>query len=327
MQTALPTHTPSTTFMCWRMLVLTLVLLFGTAVQARDLKPIEVAPHVYYFAGELGPATMSNEGFMSNAGFVVTDDQVVVIDALGTPALGQAMLDAIRRITTLPVRLVIITHYHADHYYGLQTFKDVGAEVWASHASRGITGTDESRARLEQRKRDLSMFMDDSFRFVTPDRYLESDERVTRGNVNFDIQLIEGGAHAVDDLMVLVNTKQPVLFAGDLFFSGRVPFVGSANTARWLSALQRMSSSKPDVVVPGHGPASSNPLPAIRFTHDYLVYLREQMAKGVEELLGFEETYSRTDWSAFKDIPAFSAANHLNASGVYLEMEAESLRH
>ena len=72
-------------------------------------------------------ASAQNKGFMSNAGFVVTGDGVVVFDALGTPALGRAMLAAIRRITPQPVKRVIVSHYHADHFYGLAAFKDAGA--------------------------------------------------------------------------------------------------------------------------------------------------------------------------------------------------------
>jgi Metallo-beta-lactamase superfamily len=47
---------------------------------------------------------------MSNAGFVVSGDAVVVFDALGTPALGRAMIAAIRKITSAPVRRVVVSH-------------------------------------------------------------------------------------------------------------------------------------------------------------------------------------------------------------------------
>ena len=51
--------------------------------------------------------------------FVVTPGGVVVFDALGTPALGESMVRAIRTITKQPIRRVIVSHYHADHFYGL----------------------------------------------------------------------------------------------------------------------------------------------------------------------------------------------------------------
>lgn len=72
-------------------------------------------------------ASSANEGFMSNAGFVVTDEGVVVFDTLGTAVLGQKLVDAIRTVTLKPIKRVIVSHYHADHIYGLQVFQDLGA--------------------------------------------------------------------------------------------------------------------------------------------------------------------------------------------------------
>ena len=110
-----------------------MALLCGLACQAHAavedirLAPVKVSPHVYYFHGQSGVAGAANKGFMSNAGFVVTNDGVVVFDALASPALGEAMVKAIRAITPQPIRRVIVSHYHADHFYGLQALKAAGA--------------------------------------------------------------------------------------------------------------------------------------------------------------------------------------------------------
>ena len=111
-----------------------LCLLFATSAGAAEppsikskLLPVKVTERVYYVQGQPGLATAANEGFNSNAGFVITGDGVVVIDALGTPALGEALLKAIRTVTPKPVKLVILTHYHADHFYGLPPLKKAGA--------------------------------------------------------------------------------------------------------------------------------------------------------------------------------------------------------
>ena len=97
------------------------LLLLGRAQAAGsappvELTPIQVAPQVYYFQGQAGMASAQNKGFMSNAGFVITRDGVVVFDALATPLLGQAMLTAIARVTAQPVRRVVVSHDHADHF-------------------------------------------------------------------------------------------------------------------------------------------------------------------------------------------------------------------
>ena len=79
---------------------------------------------VYYVVGQPGIPGKDNEGHTSNGGFVVTPEGVVVFDALGTPSLGWDLLQQIRKITDQPIRYIVVSHYHADHIYGLQAFKD-----------------------------------------------------------------------------------------------------------------------------------------------------------------------------------------------------------
>jgi len=114
---------------------LLLLALLG-ALPSQALEPIRVSDSVYFIRGEAGVPSIANRGHTSNAGFVVTREGVVVFDALGTPVLGKELIEAIRRITPAPIRRVIVSHYHADHFYGLPPLKDLGAEIWAHSAAR-----------------------------------------------------------------------------------------------------------------------------------------------------------------------------------------------
>jgi hypothetical protein len=80
------------------------------------------------------------------------------------------------------------------------------------------------------------------------------------------------------------------------------------------------------VVIPGHGGASRDPGRDLSLTRDYLVYLRQAMGRAVRELETFDEAYAKTDWSRFRSLPAFEAANRINAYGTYLLMEQEELQ-
>ena len=109
------------------------LLLAGVPAQAQPdpLRPVQMASDVWFVQGESALGSTANRNFISNAAFVVTREGVVVIDALGSPGLAEALLAAIRRVTPQSVRYVIVTHYHADHIYGLQAFKAAGATIVA----------------------------------------------------------------------------------------------------------------------------------------------------------------------------------------------------
>jgi glyoxylase-like metal-dependent hydrolase (beta-lactamase superfamily II) len=287
------------------------------------VESVRVSEHAYYVQGASGPASTSNEGFNSNAGFVVTSEGVVAIDALGTPALGEALLKAIRRVTDKPLRRVILTHYHADHYYGLGPLKQAGAEVWAHASARGYLSSDDVRRRLEQRSRDLYPWVDENIALVPADRWLEADTSFTLGGVRFDVRHV-GPAHTAEDLVVSLP-REGIVFGGDIVFAGRVPFVGDADSGKWLERIDTLVALKPRAIVPGHGPVSRDPARDLALTRDYLVHVRREMGRAVCAFVPFEEAYAQADWTAFARVPAFEAANRTNAFGTYLQMEKELL--
>jgi glyoxylase-like metal-dependent hydrolase (beta-lactamase superfamily II) len=297
------------------------------AAPAPALEAVQVSPHVYYFRGHAGMASQENRGFMSNAGFVVTPAGVVVFDALATPALGAAMRAAIRKITAQPVNTIIISHYHADHFYGLQSLAAGGAAIWAHKHAQATLQSDLTQTRLAERRASLAPWVDRHTRLVPATRWLDLDAgkafRFTLGGMRFAVIGV-GGAHSQEDLMLLVE-DEAVLFAGDLFFTGRLPFVGEADSKAWLTALEKITASGPKVVIPGHGAASTDPSADLEMTRDYLLFLREQMGKAVSDMTGFDQAYQAVDWSRFEQYPAFRDANRINAYGTYLLMERESL--
>ncbi len=293
------------------------------ADDADVLVPSRVSAHGWFFEGHAGMASAANRGFMSNAGFVVTNDGVVVFDALGTPVLGRAMVAAIRKVTPRPIRRVVVSHYHADHVYGLQALKDASVEIWACRKGEAYFTSGVADERLAQRRVDLYPWVDEKTRVVRPDTWLDGDVDFRMGGLTFRL-VYSGGGHSPEDLMMYV-VEDGLLYAGDLIFSGRIPFVGNGDSRGWLQATNRMLALSPAIVVPGHGPVSRDVARDLTLTHDYLVYLRETMGRAAKDLTPFEEAYAKTDWSRYAQLPAFDAANRINAWGTYLRMEQEEL--
>jgi glyoxylase-like metal-dependent hydrolase (beta-lactamase superfamily II) len=281
-----------------------------------------VAPNVYLVQGMAGAAT-EHEGFISNAGFVVTDEGVVVLDALGSPSLATRMRELVRTVTDRPVVKVVVSHYHADHIYGLQVYKDEGAQVVAPGEALAYLSGPQAAARLAERRETLKPFIDERTRLIHPDVLVDRDMTFSLGGYTFKLQPF-GPVHSDGDMTMLVQPGG-VLFSGDLIFEGRVPFVGDADTRRWVEVLDGLLGSGLEVLVPGHGAASRNAPATLRLTREYLAFLREAMGRAVEEMQPFDEAYAAVDWSRWKDLPAFESANRRNAYAVYLGLENEAM--
>ncbi len=292
-------------------------------VRAQDTPvPAAVAPGVWMVQGGSALGSSANRNFISNAGFVVTGEGVVVIDALGSPALADELLAQIRRITTQPVRWVILTHYHADHIYGLQSFKAAGATVIAHRAAGAYLNSEAAQQRLKASREVLFPWIDENTQLVPADRWIDAPETLMLGGMAFQLQPA-GPSHTPEDLVVYLPALR-TLFAGDLVFRGRVPFVGQADSGHWIAALDALLAQPIDVVVPGHGPASTTARADLQMTRDYLAHLRKTMGDAARNMEPFEEAYANADWSRFDKLPLFKAANRINAYNTYLLMEHEA---
>jgi len=132
-----------------------------------------------------------------------------------------------------------------------------------------------------------------------------------------------GPSHTPEDLVIYLP-QEKVLFAGDLVFRSRVPFVGQADSRQWIKALDSLLSFDATVIVPGHGPLSTEARKDMELTRDYLVYLRTAMGQAAKNLEPFDDAYKAADWSRFEQLPLFRVANRMNAYNSYLLMEREA---
>jgi glyoxylase-like metal-dependent hydrolase (beta-lactamase superfamily II) len=287
---------------------------------------------VWYSTGNSGIPGKDNEGNTSNAGFVVTSGGVVVFDALGTPSLGWALLQQIRKVTDQQIRYVVLSHYHADHIYGLQAFRDhtdaliVAQERAGEYKDNEETADEKASQRLDQRRAALAPWVDANTRVVPPD--ITFNERMTIALGDRRLTLIYAGpAHSSSDIMMMVE-PDGVLFAGDIVQNSRIPFMNSddVSTVQWLHALDEVAKLDPKFIIPGHGRTSTEAKQAIAFTRDYIQYLRDKMSAAVRNWTDFDVAYDRTDWSKYRDIPAFASNNRGNAYRIYLELEQSQFK-
>jgi len=289
---------------------------------APEMLAQKVSPSAWYVEGLGALGSSANQNFISNAAFIVTPAGVVVIDALGSPALADRLTAEIRKVTPLPVTHVIVTHYHADHIYGLQAFKAQGARIIAHRAALEYLNSETARLRLEASRHDLAPWVDEKTHLVPADEWIDGPVELVVGGVRFMLQPV-GPAHTPEDLVVYLP-KEKVLFAGDLVFRSRIPYVGQADSGHWIKSLDTLLSFDSAVIVPGHGPLSSEARKDMELTRDYLIYLRTAMGKAARNMEPFESAYLATDWMAFEHLPLFRVANRMNAYNTSLLMEREA---
>jgi len=304
-----------------------MTLAMAAHVQAASLAPVDmkvqqVSASSWYVEGLSALGTSANQNFISNAAFVVTPAGVVVIDALGSPALADRLMAEIRKISPLPVTHVIVTHYHADHIYGLQAFKAKGARIIAQKAAREYLNSDTARLRMIASRADLAPWIDESTRLVPADEWIDGPRDLVVGGVLFKLQPV-GPSHTPEDLVVYLP-QEKILFAGDLVFRSRIPFVGQADSGHWIKALDTLLTFDANAIVPGHGPMSSEARKDMELTRDYLVYLRSVMGQAAKNMDPFEDAYKAADWMKFEHLPLFRVANRMNAYNTYLLMEKEA---
>jgi glyoxylase-like metal-dependent hydrolase (beta-lactamase superfamily II) len=308
-----------------RGLCLGLILSCLHAVHANEVSPMvlkQVSPSAWYAQGLSALGTSGNQNFISNAGVVITPSGVVVIDALGSPALAVRLVAEIKKLTPLPVTHVLVTHYHADHIYGLQVFKAMGAKIVGHRAALMYLNSDTARLRLEASREQLAPWIDGNTQLVPADEWLDGDKELVVGGVVFQARPV-GPAHTPEDLTFYLPSEK-VLFAGDLVFRSRIPFVGQADSRHWITALDQLLSFDANVIVPGHGPLSTEARKDMQQTREYLVYLRTTMGRAAEAMEPFEEAYKNTDWAQFEHLPLFGVANRMNAYNTFLLMEHEA---
>lgn len=294
----------------------------GQAAREPVMELQKVAENVYFVQGVSALGSPANRNFISNAGFVVTGDSVVVIDALGSPALAEELVQKIRTITPKPISHVLLTHYHADHIYGLQVFEALGAKIVAHAQAREYINSETAHLRLEASRKDLAPWVNEGTRMVPAQQWVSNDNtQLTVGGVDFVLQHM-GPSHTPEDTAIFLP-QSGVLFIGDVVFRNRIPFVGQADSRHWISALDELLKLPVKVMVPGHGPASEQPRQDMQLTRDYLHFLREAMGQAAANLDPFEEAYQATDWSKFSGYPLFKEANRMNAYNTFLLMEQE----
>ncbi len=204
----------------------------------------------------------------SNAGFVVGDDCVLVVDTLVREAPARDFLAEIRKVTNLPIRYVVNTHYHSDHTGGNAVFQETGAAIVAHPNVRKWLHTETLKflppnATDEQKQRMLNL--------APPSLVYDGDGVEFFLGKRLVIAHFFPG-HTGGDTAVFIPDAN-VVFGGDLMWNHHLPNLIDATTSAWIKTLEMALQHHPSATfVPGHGDVAN--AADMQAFHDYLVDLR-----------------------------------------------------
>lgn len=186
-----------------------------------------------------------------NAGIVVGDEAVAVIDTGTTEADARALLEATASVTDLPVRYVINTHHHGDHSFGNWWF--LPAVVVGHERCRLRLLGDEGASHREMLARHLPMAAEQirAVPLAPPGLTFEGHCDLHLGELSLRLAHL-GLAHTDNDIAIGVEGAD-VAFAGDLIEQSGPPIVSEGYPAEWGATLRRLEAAMVDRYVPGHG--------------------------------------------------------------------------
>ena len=153
-----------------------------------------------------------------------------------------------------------------------------------------------------------------------PNKTFDDKMEITLGGVKIEL-LHLGPAHSPGDIMVWLP-EESLIITGDMAFHQRLlPVFEHTDTAAWIETWDKFAALNAKVVIPGHG-EPTNMQEVTKYTRDYLVYIREEIAKIIEEGGGLQDAY-KIDQSAYAHLPTFKILDKQNVGRIFRAMEFE----
>ena len=193
------------------------------------------------------------------------------------------MKEDIRKQTQLPILYAINTHYHGDHSFGNQVFKDTHTIIAHENVRKALEG-ESGQTHLEVFKSFKIPGMYETV--ITPPNVIFKEKMHLYAG-EYHLQLVHAPGHTDGDLFIYIETLKTII-AGDLITSGKIPYMGDAYIEDWIKALNYIADLDAEIYIPGHGDPGGKPL-LIAMKH-YLIDLRRLVTFQIEEGRSLKET-------------------------------------
>jgi glyoxylase-like metal-dependent hydrolase (beta-lactamase superfamily II) len=225
--------------------------------------------------------TSEDDQFWTNSVMIEGEHEVMLVDAQLTRTNAERVLQEIQEIHK-PLSLIYITHEHADHFLGLEVFKEAFPSVRIIAASAVLPRIHKVyQEKLDKWKQLLGS---DAATHVVPLEPFDGDTITFEGSQIEVLKHIQGDT---DENTMLWIPGQGILVSGDVVFNDMHVYTAETDSQvrrRWLNSLNKIRELKPSIVIPGHSTVGA-PLDAstaVDFTETYLLAFDEELTKAKE---------------------------------------------
>lgn len=301
------------------MKTLLMTLFFGvTSLSAYDyaFKPVRVTSDVHCFFGKPEIMDKTNNGNIVNSCYIDAGEGYVVVDTGPSYAYADSAYKAMQKIKPLPVKLVINTHIHDDHWLGNNFFTEQGVRV---------LGSDDFKVNADMSvpTRMQTYISPEAYaktKPAMPTEMIGTDTTLKIGNQTLELKIAKRKAHTAKDMVVYLP-KSKVLLAADLVFNDRLPSVRGGDINGWLAALDDLDKLGAVHVVGGHGERTDKD--AARMTREYFTQMRTEIRSAIEAGLGIEETMEKVTMDGYKKYKLYEGTHRHNVEASYRVLEWE----
>ncbi len=211
---------------------------------------IELKPGVYAVVTSIIPPDDGGP----NAGFIVSGDDVLIVDSLMSPECGRQLMAYLCQVTDKAPKYLVNTHHHGDHSFGNEVFSPPATVIAHEYARNQLATRGDEIIHIFTRKWESLIPDISKTKAVVP--HISYKDRLNLYVGDHKVELIHfGAAHSKGDTVVYLP-QDKILFTGDIFLNGIFPPIFGSSTGL-IEALEEMENIDADIIVPGHGYVAS----------------------------------------------------------------------
>jgi glyoxylase-like metal-dependent hydrolase (beta-lactamase superfamily II) len=277
-----------------------------------------LAPGVFMARGAAGEVDTSNLGRVGNAGFVQGPEGVLAIDTGTSFAHGQALMAALRRATTAPLRRALITHTRQEFLFGAPAFQAAKVPVHMHRAAAALMVSRCERC-LKTLQQTLGGEAMQGTAMFKPDGLIDGAAVQDISVIGRPLQVLHFGHSSGPGDVAVWDPLHRVLFAGGLVDVQRIPDIQDSDLPGWLQALDALQALRPTIIVPGHGPAVG--IEALAAQKAYLEQLHAKVQGLLESGASLLDVPTLAELPAFADWAQYDTIHRRNASVLFVRLE------